>query len=167
MDKVRRVATKGSSLKVLPSQRAPASIDTDTHEFDTISELIGRIYECAVDPGQWNDTLDHLIGLLAPPEWEVALLVLQRRSPPAGSLIGAAGLMPVAREIYLSTFAAENPWTRRFSRQALGRVFEADEVMPRSELLESTFYKNFLSTWDMQCAVAVLLDRDDNEVLGD
>jgi DNA-binding CsgD family transcriptional regulator len=142
------------------------ALAANEREWSALSELIGRVYECALDPTLWDDTLVHMAALLGPAEWDVVMLLWERQDPPSGRFVGAANLIPMAREVYLSTFAARQPWSRRISNLQLGRVIDTDEIMPRSEIVESSFYKNYLATWNLQLAVAVMLDRNGPQRLG-
>lgn len=137
----------------------------NAREFGALSELIGRIYECAIDPSQWDDTLAEVVGTLSPADWDVILLVWERLNPPGCRFVGATSLIPMAREIYRTMFAGRHPWSRRLWALPAGRVVHTDEIMPRSEILESEFYKKFLHTWNMEIALAVVLDRQANEKL--
>ncbi|MEI9888802.1 MAG: helix-turn-helix transcriptional regulator [Rhizomicrobium sp.] len=142
--------------------RLPAE---DARAFGVLSELIGRIYECAIDPGQWDDTLTHIAAALSPPDWDVMMLVWERLAPPGCRFVGATNLIPMAREIYRTMFAGRQPWSRRIWALPLGRVVDTDEIMPRSEILESDFYRQFLRTWRLEKAVGVVLDRQGSEKL--
>ncbi len=141
------------------------TLAANAREWTALSELIGRIYECALDPGQWDDTLAELAALLGPPEWDVAFLIWERLSPPRGRFIGAAGVSPMAREVYVSTFAGRHPWSRRIFPLPVGRVVDTDEIMPRAELTGHAVYKNFLGAWGIERAVAAVLDRRGPEAL--
>lgn len=147
----------------LPALPAIAAHDS---ECAALHDLIGRIYECAIDPGQWDETLEMLVARLATPEWTVAMLLESRQNPPGGRFLGVAGLEDVAQDIYMQTFAGRNPWTQRITPLPLGIVADSDDIMPRSELLESSFYKDFLSRWNIQRAIAVILERRPRAALG-
>ncbi len=141
------------------------SLAENERELSALSALIGRIYECAIDPSQWDDTLSEMGAALSPPDWDVILLQWEKQSPPGCRFIGATHLIPMAREIYRTTFAGRHPWSRRMWSLPVGRVVDSDEIMPRSEILESDFYKTFLSTWNLQIAIGVVLDRQGPERL--
>jgi hypothetical protein len=143
-----------------------ATLAANEREWSALSGLIGRIYECAIDPAQWDDTLAELAALLSPPEWDVIMLVWERLNPPGCRYVGATNLIPMAREIYRTTFAGRSPWSRRIWALPTGRVVDTDEIMPRSEILESAFYRTFLKTWNLELAIGVVLDRDGPEKLG-
>ena len=142
-----------------PTPIDPAVLARDEREFEAVGELIGRIYECAIDPGQWDDTLAAIIARLSPPEWDVAMLVWERLDPPGCRFVGASNLIPMAREIYRSSFAGRHPWTRRLWTLPVGRVVDTDEIMPRSEILESDLYLKFLKTWNIELAIGAMIDR--------
>jgi DNA-binding CsgD family transcriptional regulator len=135
-------------------------------EFGALSDLIGRIYECAIDPGQWDDTLTQIASVLSPPEWDVIMLLWERLSPPGCRFVGSTNFIPMAQEIYRTMFAGRTPWSRRIWALPAGRVVDTDEIMPRAEILESAFYKQFLATWNLQLAIGVVLDRQGSEKLG-
>lgn len=149
-----------------PSLRlSTKTLAANEREWTALSELIGRIYECAIDPGQWDDTLAQMVALIGPPEWDVAFLIWERLSPPRCRFIGAAGVSPMAREVYVSTFAGRHPWSRKIFPLPIGSVVDTDDIMPRSELIEHAIYKNFLGAWGIERAVAAVLDRRGSEAL--
>ena len=150
----------------MPSRLRLEPSAANEREWSALSGLIGRVYECAIDPTQWDDALSEIVAVLSPPEWDVVLLQWERQSPPGCRFVGATSLIPMAREIYRTTFAGRHPWSRRMWSLPVGRVVETDESMPRSEILESEFFKQFLSTWNMQIAIGVILDRQGPERLG-
>lgn len=157
-----------SSGERLPNtiRLSPDTLVEHEREFDELSRLIGRIYECALDPAQWDDTLTEIVSALAPPGWEVMFLVWETTRPPACRFVGATSLSHIARNVYQSTFAGRHAWSRPISSQPMGKVIDTDELMPRSTMMETDFYRNFLSAWNLQLAVAVNLDRRDGETLG-
>lgn len=147
--------------------RLPArTLAQNEREFGALSRLIGRIYDCAIDPRQWDDTLTEIAAVLSPPEWDVIMLLWERLNPPGCRFVGSTNFIPMAQEIYRTMFAGRTPWSRRIWALPAGRVADTDEIMPRSEILESEFYKKFLSTWNLQLAVGVVLDRQGPEKLG-
>jgi DNA-binding CsgD family transcriptional regulator len=141
-------------------------LETNVREWGALSDLIGQIYECAIDPTQWDDTLALIVHTLSPADWDVAMLLWESASPPRGRFVAAAGVGPIIRQVYCSTFAGQNPWHRHISRQPLGRVVDTFDIMSRSELVEHPLYRNFLGAWGLERAVGVMLDRNGAERLG-
>lgn len=144
----------------------PELIAANEQEFTVFGRLIGRIYECAIDPGQWDDVLTEIAAAISPSGWEVIMLMWERTQPPSCRFVGATNLAHIARHVYQSTFAGRHAWSRAIAAQPIGRVVDTDELMPRSVMIETDFYKNFLSAWNMQLAVSVNLDRQGGETLG-
>ena len=134
-------------------------------EAEKFSSVIGAIYEAALDPSLWDDAVLRLVDAFAPMHWHVAMLLWERSPAPAARFIGSASLAPHARELYVAQFAGRNPWSRRLASLPAGRVFDSDEVVPRSELVASPFYQHFLSAWNFTRSVAVVLDRMRDERL--
>jgi hypothetical protein len=54
----------------------------------TLDRLIGQIYESALDPSQWNATIEEIRLALCPQDWRSAFLMLERRDPPSARFRG-------------------------------------------------------------------------------
>ena len=143
-----------------------ADLEANARAWGALSDLIGRIYESAIDPTGWDDTLAMIAATLGPAEWDVAMLLWEQSSPPGGRVVAAAGIGAIIREVYCSTYAGRNPWTQRISPQPLGRVVDTFDIMPTAELLEHPIYTTFLQAWGMERAIGVMLDRRGPERLG-
>ena len=74
-------------------------LEANARAWGALSDLIGRIYESAVDPSQWDDTLALIAATLGPAEWDVAMLLWERSAPPGGRFVAAAGIGPIIREV--------------------------------------------------------------------
>jgi DNA-binding winged helix-turn-helix (wHTH) protein/DNA-binding CsgD family transcriptional regulator len=167
---VRTVPRVGYRLSFPSPEGAPEaprhpSVNAKLHD-EALSELIGHIYDCAIDPAQWDEALAHMVSLLSPADWDVAVLMWESIAPPRARFVGATGLSGVARDIYAEAFAGRSIWSAAIATLGPGRVVDTDEVVARSEFLETPLYKNFLSTWRMEIAVMAILDRADPELLG-
>jgi hypothetical protein len=73
--------------------------------------VVSEIYKAALVPSRWDEALNQLIAAFSPKGWEVAFLIWERHNPAAGRFLGAAGVTPMARDIYLARFAG--PYRRR------------------------------------------------------
>ena len=123
-------------------------------EWEIISDLIGRIYECSLDPTLWDDTLSAIVAALSPSEWDVAMLVWERLDPPGGRFVAAVGVNPAVREVYLSVFAGRNPWSKTVMRQRTGRLIDTYDMVPPEDFRQSEMYQHFLKTWEIDRALA-------------
>jgi hypothetical protein len=77
--------------------------------WETLDRLIGQIYECALDPSQWNATLEEIRLALCPPEWRSVFLMLERRDPPSARFIASTNIGPGVEQVYSTVFAYNNP----------------------------------------------------------
>ena len=127
--------------------------------------LIGRIYECALDPSQWNETLTHITAALSPLSWDVAFLLWESSRPPTARFVGATGLAPGVADIYANVYRGDNPWSRHILPLRNGTLVDTDELMSRQELLQSALYRDFLQRWRLDRALALMLDRRGGERL--
>ena len=130
-----------------------------------LSSLIGDIYECALEPGRWNDTLTRLVSVFSPPDWDVAALMWEGMSRPGVRWVGTTGLVAYALQGYETAFAGTNVWSLRTGQLPLGQVFDTDELISRAEFLKSDLYQKFLKIWRMEVALFVIFERVDDEQL--
>lgn len=137
----------------------------DFPSWAVLDHLIGLIYESALEPARWDNTLTQIAAGLGPLEWDVAFLVWERAQPAGARFVGATGLAPGIREIYASVYAGSNPWSRRIAALPVGRVVDTDEIMAREEFRASPLYGDFLHRWGIERALAVVLDRQGSERL--
>ncbi len=145
------------------SQRADEMPDAkagiDSHEWAAIDALIGSVYECALDPALWPDTLAQMTATLSPLEWDVAFLLWESSQPRGARFVGATGLSPGIPEIYAAAHAGRNPWSQRIAPIRTGTLIDTDELIRREDFLASPLYTEFLVRWGLNRALAVVLDR--------
>ncbi len=130
-----------------------------------LDDLIGQIYESALDPALWDDTLTRITVALSPLEWDVAFLIWERQSPAGARFVGSTGVAAGIPEIYAAVYAANNPWSRRIAPLRSGMLADTDEMMTREEFTASPLYKDFLCRWGIERALAMVLDRREGERL--
>ena len=135
-------------------------------EWEAISDLVGRIYECSLDPTLWDDTLASIVATFSPKLWDVAMLIWESASPPGGRFVAAVGVNPAIRDIYLAVYAGRNPWSDVVLRQRMGRVIDVAELVPPEQFRQTPIYQQFFHTWEIDRALAIVLDRRGNEKLG-
>jgi DNA-binding CsgD family transcriptional regulator len=146
------------------SDRSPSN-RAEEPAWAVLDGLIGQIYESALDPALWDDTLTRITFALSPLEWDLAFLIWERTQPPGARFVGSTGLASWVPEIYASLYAASNPWSQRIAPLRSGTVVDTDELMSREEFAASPLYRDFLSRWGLNRALAVVLDRRGSERL--
>ena len=129
-------------------------------EVDALSDVVGSIYEAALDATTWDNAMVRFVNTFSPPRWDVSFLLWERAPHPGARFVAAANLAPHAREIYAATFAGTTPWSKCIAPLPIGRIVDTDEICAREELMESQFYKHFLANWSMVRAQVATLDRE-------
>lgn len=137
-----------------------------TTEPERLSALIGDVYECALDPSRWDDTLTKFVATFSPPNWDVAMLVWEGLGRPGIRWVGTTGVVAHARQGYELVFAGRNVWSQHVGQKPLGQVFDSDSLVSRQAFLQSDLYQKFLRTWGIELALIVLFERAADEVLG-
>ena len=139
--------------------------NSTTIDLAQLSSLIGDIYECALEPGRWNDTLTRMVSAFSPPDWDVAALMWEGLNRPGVRWVGTTGLVAHALQGYEMVFAGTNVWSARTGQLPLGQVFDTDELVSRAEFLKSDLYQKFLKLWRMELAMFVIFERVEGEQL--
>ncbi|MFN9357820.1 MAG: helix-turn-helix transcriptional regulator [Alphaproteobacteria bacterium] len=130
-----------------------------------LSSLIGDIYECALEPSRWNDTLTRFVSVFSPPDWDVAALMWEGINRPGVRWVGTTGLVAHALQGYEMVFAGTNVWSTKTGGLPLGEVLDTDALVTREELLKSDFYQKYLKTWGLELALFVIFERAGQEQL--
>lgn len=162
------VMRSGSDLQALEPQDGRAILRNynDQVDWDVLNDLIGRIYECALDPELWNDTLVRIKAALCPLNWEAVFMLWEGNDPPRARFVAATGLAAGVQEMYLGVYAGTHAWSQRLMRYRNGSVVDTDELMSREEFAQTPFARDFLTPWGIDRLVAVMLDRKGGERLG-
>lgn len=129
-------------------------------ELESFNDIVGGIYQAALDAQTWDEALTRFVNYYAPPLWGANFLLWERPPEPGARFVASAYLAAHAREVYATTFAGANPWSVRTRTVAVGRVVNTDDLCPRAEFVESPLYRNFLATWEMTRALIAILDTD-------
>uniref|UniRef100_UPI0035CC0AFB helix-turn-helix transcriptional regulator n=1 Tax=uncultured Sphingomonas sp. TaxID=158754 RepID=UPI0035CC0AFB len=135
-------------------------------EWQTLDRLIGQVYECALDPSQWDATIEQIRLALCPPDWRTAFLMLEQRDPPSAKFIASTNVGPGVETTYSAVFAYSNPWSQRTWPARNGQLIDTDDILPRAELRKTGLYKNFLAAMNVDRTLCLMLDRRDGARLG-
>jgi DNA-binding CsgD family transcriptional regulator/PAS domain-containing protein len=121
--------------------------------------VVSDIYDAALSPSHWDVALTHLVSRFGGDRWDVAMLLWERVSPPAGRFLGTCGVHAMAQHGYVHAFAGANEWSVRGHRQPVGSVFHSDQLIGRQAFRESPFFTDYLSAYGFEVGLIGLLDR--------
>lgn len=127
--------------------------------------VVSDIYDAALAPGHWDLALTHLVSRFGGDRWDVAMLLWERVSPPAGRFLGASGVHSAAQQGYVHVFAGANEWSVRGHRRSVGSVFHSDELIEREAFRKSPFFTDYLHGYGFEVGLIALLDRHGSDHL--
>lgn len=115
-------------------------------ELTRFSDVVGLIYEGAMEPGRWTkDILPAMADYIHAP---IANLLTPYRTPSDGGFIYQHGMLRQQLELYVSRYHAEDIHGQVAAAKRLvfeGNVALDTDMISREQLLESKYYKEYLS----------------------
>jgi DNA-binding CsgD family transcriptional regulator len=124
---------------------------------DRASDLIGEIYAALLGNASWQTFLDHLAQVL--PNGK-ATLFFHDLAAATGALSLHAHLDAAAVAAYSRYYAARNPWMAGAVARPLGIGVRAERMFPRSQLLRTEFFADFLRPQGIETGVGITLFRE-------
>jgi hypothetical protein len=106
-----------------------------------VSDLIGDIYDAALDPALWPLVLERIVQYF---KAAAAVLYVQDIHLREGQFYFSYGDDPYFTRLYLEKYARINPLAPHFLVTNVGDVFRAGELIPYEELKETQFFKEWL-----------------------
>jgi len=121
-------------------------MDVSFEELTCFSNLIGLIYEGATDPSRWTkDVLPAVAQYIGAP---ACILYSPLHTPLNGGYFFLHGITQEHVDLYVQKHYEKDPWKIAFDERKMyitGNVVIGDEVVPRTQLLASNFYRECLS----------------------
>jgi DNA-binding CsgD family transcriptional regulator/PAS domain-containing protein len=118
----------------------PKGVKSSEIPLETFSEVVETIYDCALDPSGWQRTLRRMIQLCQGISGVMGVHDLANRR---NELTYSFGVHRDYQKL-VSKYAPMNPYPVPQSLIRVGTVITSDDLVDRSELIESRFYQEFL-----------------------
>nr|WP_162623681.1 LuxR C-terminal-related transcriptional regulator [Paracoccus saliphilus] len=119
--------------------------------------LIDLVYAAIFGEASWQSFMEHSRSLI--PNGQT-VLVLHDRASGTGAFALAGGLDEGLVRRYNREYFAINPWTDHALIRPLRKVMQADEMLPREQLLRTQFYHEYLRPQDVVTGLGVTLSRE-------
>lgn len=119
--------------------------------------LIDLIHGAIHGDASWHEFLDAARGLV--PNGH-AMLLFHDAAAETGAIGLAAGGDTSMAAAYRDHFSKINPWMPHASVRPLGRVMQADEMLPRKALRTTEFYNDYLRPQEIETGFGVTIRRD-------
>jgi len=143
--------TEAAALSPLPAEHHVSS----EAQLESLSRLIGQIYDAVVDPTRWISVLAETCVFM---NTERAILIHEDALEPANSLFQVSNSDPDWERLYLNTYMMINP-----ARLARGRLVKPNDIvltsdyMTKGQYARTRFAREFLSLRDcVDLATAIL-----------
>jgi DNA-binding CsgD family transcriptional regulator len=131
---------------------------------EVLSKLIGLIYDCAIEPERWHDTLEHLRTQL-----DFANASLNMLAMPSGALL--LNIMTGPEQVWLERVGEYGPevveqWggAERIQSYPIGEPQVLSHARPRSEWENNRFYQEWVRPQGIHDTLALPLARDSSLV---
>jgi DNA-binding CsgD family transcriptional regulator len=128
---------------------------------EQLSELIGEIYDAALDPSLWSDVVGkagRFVGGSA--------AAIHSKSPIAMTVTVhyQSGIDPYYLQIYLDKYVKLDPTTIAHYFAEVGQPVAVADIMPYHELVETRFYKEWVQPQGIVGNVTAVLDKSATSV---
>lgn len=123
-----------------------------------ILELVGRLYDASVNPELWSAFIEGVTEALQAKE---ACLFVQSLHPIRGHVV-ASNVDPEAARLYNEYYSSINPWIIRGAHLIHTGNVITDHWLPKSELIRTEFYTDFLRKYNVYYAVDAVLFKHES-----
>ena len=123
---------------------------------ERLFELIGEIYDAALDLTLWSDVVGkagHFVGGPA------AAIFSKNPIAGTGSVYYESGIDPYYRELYFEKYVKLDPATTGHYFADIGQPIAISDLMPYDEFLETQFYKEWAKPQGLVDFVSAVLDK--------
>jgi DNA-binding CsgD family transcriptional regulator/PAS domain-containing protein len=125
-------------------------------EVERLSRLIGEIYDAALDPSRWYDTLRNLAGFVG---GSGSTLYFTNTLRLTGASQYDWGIDPSFKQSYFDTYIKFDPTTPARFMFDVEQVYSTVDIVPYDEFLETRFYKEWGKPQSMIDMIQATLDK--------
>lgn len=125
-------------------------------EAEQLSQILGAIYDAALDPERWSEALHLATAFL---DGAAANLFWQDPISNQAAVFHAWGDDPAYVQMYFDRYAALNPYFPAISFMPAGVVFSGGDIIPHDEFAQTRFYQEWVAPQGYIDVVGVNLHR--------
>jgi DNA-binding CsgD family transcriptional regulator len=133
-----------------------AAMDAMFAEAQILSDLIGRIYDVALDANLWPSVLGDIAGFVRGP---AAGLVWQDTVSQDGGFYFSWGADPYYMRLHWEKYLKLQPFAVQWSMVPIGKVVSNADLMPLEEFHASRYYKEWAAPQGYLDATSVVLEK--------
>jgi DNA-binding CsgD family transcriptional regulator len=125
-------------------------------EIEIFSLLIGDVYDAALDPSRWTDTLDRVRMFVV---GSAASVYAKDAANQQGGTLYDCGIDPQYKMSYFDRYIRLDPSTIAMFCAKVGEPLSTNDLMPYDEFLATRFYKEWVRPQGLVDALNVILDK--------
>jgi DNA-binding CsgD family transcriptional regulator len=123
---------------------------------ERLSELIGDIYDAAIDPALWNDVVGRAGFFVG---GQVATIFSKSPIAANGHVYYESGIDPEYRRLYFEQYLKLDPTTAGQYFADVGQPVSVTDLMPYDEFQETRFYNEWVKPQGLVDFVSTVLDK--------
>ena len=123
---------------------------------ERLSELIGDIYDAAIDPALWNDVVGRAGFFVG---GQVATIFSKSPVAASGHVYYDSGIDPEYRRLYFEKYVKLDPTTAGQYFAEVGQPVSVTDLMPYDEFRETRFYHEWVKPQGLVDFVSAVLDK--------
>jgi DNA-binding CsgD family transcriptional regulator len=125
-------------------------------EPERISQLLGEIYDASLDPALWPRIVENIAGFM---RVSAVNLFAQDAMNKSANVFYVHGLDPAYIQSYFDKYIKMNPLFPSALFFEVGQIVEEDDVLPRSELRNTRFFKEWVEPQGYIDSLAAILEK--------
>jgi DNA-binding CsgD family transcriptional regulator len=145
------------SVSLLPKEQVAETIDDQK-----LSDLIGEIYDAALDQSRWGSVLEKCIAFVG---GCAAALFFKDASANRGDTYFDTGITPYYRNLYFDEYVTLDPATKSHFHAEIEQPVAITDLMPFDEFQETRFYREWVQPQGLVDFVSTVLDRSATSVV--
>ena len=114
-----------------------------TDQTEQLSQLIGEIYDAAIDASKWSDVLGKAAQFIG---GSSAALFSKDAAGGVGNIYYEFGADPYYRQLYFEKYVKLDPATTGHFFAEVGQPIAVADLMPYHEFIETRFYREWVQT---------------------
>ena len=125
----------------------------EPHEYEKLPDLLGDIYDTALDSERWNNVVTGIIDFVGGRACE---LVSKDPVSGLGNIKYQVGIDPHYIQLYAETYAKFGPVT---NLSPIGQVVSIPDLVPYDDYRRGPFYQEWLRPQDLADTAIVVLEK--------
>jgi DNA-binding CsgD family transcriptional regulator/PAS domain-containing protein len=125
-------------------------------ELIELSSVIADIYDAAIDPALWQRALASICAYISAPS---AVLYWHDAATERSEALHLFNEVPEYTRLYFEKYLPMNPMFPAAAFIDAGVVATTEDIMPRSELVKTRFYKEWIKPQGIEDALSVNLEK--------